>query len=379
MSTILSTRRAPIGLCSLGLIGLVLLAACTDQVSETPPDETGGPITLFSAEESSTTTTPAQPAARAHFCFWKVDLFNSLGVAEQFVHYFDVESDSTLNQLYRKAFNTSYYYPMNYASVYGYAYAVDTALHWTATTTRPQDTLQFEATGSQQTVTFTSAGSTQPDSAWSRVYVSHNADGAGYVNASVRNPYTDEASKRFYFSHCVTRISLKMGRSTNMTGDDAATVRDITVYAPKRCTPTQLDFDLKEGFKAVYADSTAEDAGDYSSTPSLTYAGQLPSGESIYVGSLYLLLDHYAPTSAGTLLPLQLKADYGTTRKRFNLTLSFVPDASKVGKYYLPGESYSAIITFDTDALILQTETEDWETGKTKIEIWTASSGTTNN
>lgn len=376
------------------LVGAPLLwaTACTDADDVVPsdPDETcrkqialvvdsGDGQTTDDTGSTSTTaaTKAALPAAEATFCFWEVSLFQQTGEVTQFIHSFDVTPDVMLDSLYQRSYTTPYYYPTNYASIYGYAYAVDTAARLTATTTQvaPVDTTLYTDLSAKQTVTFKQGKGVTTDSTyWGQVYVARSQSGAGYVSASLTNDYTNSSDRRFYFSHCTTRIALQMCRSTNMSGSGSTTVSNIKVYAPKRCRPTQLDWNAQKGFYAVSCDSTTQGAEKVDSTTALlAYKGQLYAGDYVYAGSLYLLLDDYVLQAQKDCSQLQLYITvyYDKIPKDYTLTLSMTPDPlTKTDNFYHINESYTVKIIFESDAVTAKGVFDSWDTGNAPIITW---------
>jgi hypothetical protein len=332
------------------------------------------------------TTIQTIPEANAHFCFWKVELFNSEGVAQTFYHYFDANPEQTLDRLCAEPYNTPGYYPPNYASVYGYAFAEDKALNLTVETTDYSATSDddvatatFGKNQMLQTVKYTNENNETPDSIWGQIYVARSKTGDGYVSASIRDSYNETEAKRFYFKHCVTRIKLLLRRSAKMTGD--ATVKNVRIYTLNRCHPTHLMMDLEQGYRAVYIDPADVEAGkestayEYPTTPTTQYLGQLTTTTFISTESpLYLLLEDYTPDITvpkeadyeANPLPLRITAYYGDELKEFNIKLQA---AEKEGFYRL-NESYTVRITFDTDMLTLESNLSDWENGATSILVY---------
>lgn len=363
---------------------IAISSSVADNVGDTTPaaGTTDAGTTTTDASTSTSTTVTTVPKAQTHFCFWKVEKFNSAGAAQKFSHYFDVSPDSTLDKLYHTAYHTPAYYPTDYASVYGYAYAHEVDAQWTAATTTFYSSSTISTYGEQkvlQTVRFTTADGTVPDSSvWGEIYVARSALGNGYVSASLQEPYQNASGKWFYFTHCVTRLRLRLQRSSNMTGDQEGTVGNVRFYVPNRCIPTQLDMTLEKGYHAVYADSTATTADSLCEKPVFTYGGLLPSGEYREAGSMYLLLEHYTPNvvEGCEQLPLKIEADYGSTTKHFSYKLNLTPNATKQGTHFRENESYTVRLVFDTDALNLQTVYEDWENGHVIYLPFDAGAGT---
>jgi hypothetical protein len=407
--------------------------------SNTDGSNTDGSSTDTNSSDGTSTnasTTSAAgavvPVAQTHFCFWQVELLNSAGGSKMFAHYSDVDPEPTLDLLYHQPYSTLCYYPTNYGYIYGYAFAEEVSAGLKATVNCIDETAYFDENKVLQTVTFTketsttnNAGttpaqasaddastsnnatstpaqasandeatatnqSTAPElSAWGQIYVSRNyTDGnytGGYVRANLNDRYSNEDSKRFYFTHCVTRFKLKMKRSENMTGDNTtATVHNIRIYAPKRCFPTHLAWTVQDGFYAASSYADDADGNDFDTdNPVFSYPGFLLQGEYREEESIiYLLLDHYSPYADTDYpqLPLLIKATYGSdeyaTEKTFDYNLSLKTNASKKGLNYRANESYTVHLIFDSDALHLKADLDTWETGNVTFLIWNADATT---
>lgn len=368
----------------LSLISLCLTAGCSDDA--TPGEDSApNPISLVASTRGIAENIPA---ANVHFCFWKVELFNSEGVAKTFNHYFDAWPESTLDQLYLQPYNTPAYYPPNYASIYGYAFAEDKELNLTVDTTNyapivdDNITATFDETNKKvlQTVRFTTDKGETPDpSVWGQIYVTRSQEGLGYVTGSLQDSYSEKEPKLFYFTRDVTRLKIRLKRSTNISGDDVnSLVSNIYCYVPNRCIPTQLDMTLEDGYRAVYADSATEAAGKIGEKEVLYYGGYLSSDEYREAGNLYLLLGHYTinRSKGGEQLPMEITATYGTTTKHFKYTLNLTGVETKTSAHFLPNEVYTVRIVFDLDALIISPVFEDWENGPVTYLPFEANAGT---
>jgi hypothetical protein len=328
------------------------------------------------SESAAGTAAASVKQARMFFTFWASENVDADAAGSLFTHYFDYELSEAQDAAAGQALNTAYYYPLNNAPLFGSGYAVTT------------DSLADEVTVVKSSVARTETGGlsvaiTQPDkssalvdnSLWQSVYVSRSAAGAGYVAASRLNPYAAATAGDFSFTHCVTRLDLRMCRSSNMSGDDEQyNVHNIKVYAQERCVPTALKWSPQGGFQATSGSASTE------WVPLLEYnTTMLPSKDLQSVGSLCLCLDDFAPTKTTgyELLALQIKADYGSDTKTFTTTdITMTPSSSKTAVNYQPGEVYTLSFEFDIDAITCKAELKDWETGASTIITIKRPSGT---